>query len=112
MNREIAAYSCSEKWLTEKRTGLNENPLETHHPNGTIFCITGMAVRIQYSNRGYGLAVLDRLIDIARGAGCKKIVLETTHAQGLYLKRDFQITRSREGRGISLDMMTLHLVRP
>jgi N-acetylglutamate synthase-like GNAT family acetyltransferase len=112
IEKEIAAYGCSEKWLMEREPGLNENPLETHHPNGTVFCITGMAVRIKYRNRGYGLALLDHLIEIARREGCKKIVLETTHAQDLYLKRDFQIVQSREDRGIHLDIMTLELEGP
>ena len=47
-NGEIAAYGCSEKWLTEREPGLDENPLDTHKPDGRIFCITGMAVRIKH----------------------------------------------------------------
>src|SRR5215210_8329796 len=42
---EIAAYGCSEKWLTEREPGLDENPLETHQPDGRILYISGMAVR-------------------------------------------------------------------
>lgn len=108
-NGEIAAYGCSEKWLTEREPGLDENPLDTHKPDGKIFCITGMAVRIKHRGKGYGLAVLDYLIEIARDERCVKIVLETTHAQGLYLKRDFQIVQSRTEREVTLDIMALDL---
>jgi ribosomal protein S18 acetylase RimI-like enzyme len=106
---EIAAYGCSEKWLSEREPSLDENPLDTHKPNGKIFCITGMAVRVKHRGKGYGLAVLDYLIQIAKHEQCTKIVLETTHAQGLYLKRDFKTVRSRNERDVSLDIMSLDL---
>ncbi len=108
-DNEIAAYGCSEKWLTERDLGLDENLLATHQLDGKIFCITGMAVKMKYRKRGYGLLILDKLIEIARGEGCKKIVLETTHAQDLYLKRGFKTVRNRTEREISLDIMSLDL---
>jgi len=106
---EIAAYGCSEKWLTEREPSLDENPLTTHQPDGRILCITGMAVKPKYRGRGYSLLVLDKLIEIAHNEGCKKIVLETTHAQDLYLKRGFQTVQNRTERGISLDIMSLDI---
>jgi ribosomal protein S18 acetylase RimI-like enzyme len=108
-DNEIAAYGCSEKWLTEREPGLDENAAATHEPDGRIFCITAMAVKMKYRRRGYGLLVLDKLIEIAHGEGCKNIVLETTHAQGLYLKRGFKTVKNRTERGISLDVMSLEL---
>lgn len=108
----IVAYGCGEKWLTEREPGLGENPLETHHPDGRIFCITGMAVRLRHRRKGYGLAVLERLIEIARQEGCTKILLETTHAQGLYLKRGFRKVGSREEWGIILDVLVLDNIQP
>ena len=109
LDGEIAAYGCSEKWLADRDPGLGEDPIKTHHAGGKIFCITGMAVRMKYRGKGYGLAVLDKLIEIAHQEGCTKIILETTHAQGLYFKRGFRIVRSREERGIRLDVMALDL---
>jgi ribosomal protein S18 acetylase RimI-like enzyme len=106
---EIAAYGCSEKWLTEREPGLGQDPLATHQPDGKIFCITAMAVKMKYRRRGYGLLILDKLIEIAHLEGCKKIVLETTHAQGLYQKRGFQTVQHRTERGIPLDVMSLEL---
>jgi len=108
-DNEIAAYGCSEKWLTEHEPGLDENPLATHQPEGRILCITAMAVKLKYRGRGYGLLVLDKLIEIAHREGCKKIVLETTHAQGLYLKRSFTVVQNYIERGISLDVMSLDI---
>lgn len=108
-DNEIAAYGCSEKWLTEREPGLDENPLATHQPEGRILCITGMAVKMKYQKRGYGLLILDKLIEIAHREGCRKIILETTHAQGLYLKRGFTTVQTRTERGVSLDVMSLDI---
>ncbi len=108
-DNEIAAYGCAEKWLTEREPGLDENPLATHQLDGRIFCITALAVKTKYRGRGYRLVVLDKLIEIAHNEGCRKIVLETTHAQDLYLKRGFKTVQSRTERGISLDVMSLDI---
>src|SRR5512141_626262 len=63
---EIAAYGCSEKWLNEREPGLDENPAATHHIDGKILCITAMAVKSNFRGRGYGLLMLDKLIEMAR----------------------------------------------
>jgi ribosomal protein S18 acetylase RimI-like enzyme len=108
-DNEIAAFGCSEKWLTERELGLDENPLVTHQPEGRILCITSMAVKMNHRGRGFGLRILDKLIEIAHREGCRKIVLETTHAQGLFLKRGFKTVQNRTERGISLDVMSLDI---
>jgi [ribosomal protein S18]-alanine N-acetyltransferase len=106
---EIAAFGSSEKWLTEREPILDENALVSHQPDGRIFCITAMAVKKKYRGRGYGLLVLDKLIEIAHNEGCRKIVLETTDAQDLYLKRGFKTVQNRTERGISMDVMSLDI---
>lgn len=108
-DNEIAAYGCSEKWLTEREPGLDENPLVTHQPGGRILYITAMAVKMKYRGRGYGLRILDKLIETAHQEGCRKIVLETTHAQGLFLKRGFKTVQNRTERGVALDVMSLDI---
>ncbi len=108
-DNEIAAYGCSEKWLNEHEPALDESPLRSHEPDGRIFRIASMAVKMKYRGRGYGLVVLDKLIEIAQMEGCKKIVLETTDAQGLYLKRGFKTLQNRTERGITFDVMSLDL---
>ena len=106
---EIAAFGCSEKWLTEREPGLDQNPVATHQPDGRIFCITAMAVKMKYRGRGYGLLVLDKLMEIAHLEGCRKIVVETAHAQGLYLQRGFKTVQTRTEHGISFDVMALEI---
>jgi len=106
---EVAAYGCSEKWLAEREPGLDQDPLITHQPGGRIFCITAMAVKKKYRGRGYSLLVLDKLMEIAHLEGCRKIVLETTHAQDLYRKRGFKTVQTRIERGVSLDVMSLDI---
>lgn len=108
-DNEIAAYGTSEKWLTERQPALNENAMVSHKPDGRILCITGVAVKAKYRGRGYSLLVLDKLIEIAHREGCRKIILETTHAQDLYLKRGFTTVQNRTERGISLDVMALEI---
>lgn len=108
-DNEIAAYGCSEKWLTEREPGLDENPMATHQPDGRIFCITAMAVKKKFQGRGFGLLVLDKLIETAHAEGCKRIVVETTHAHDLYLKRGFKKVTNRTQDGISLDVMALDI---
>src|SRR5215212_7953547 len=106
---EIAAYGCSEKWLTEREPALDEDASVTHQPDGRILCITAMAVRKKYQGRGYSLLMLDKLMEIAHREGCRKIVLETTHAQDLYQQRGFKTVQTRTERGISLDVMSLDI---
>jgi len=106
---EIAAYGCSEKWLTEREPGLDENPTTTHNLDGKILCITSMAVKTNFRGRGYGLLILDKMIEIGRRENCGQIIVETTHAQGLFQKRGFNTLRKRTEREISLDVMLLNL---
>ncbi len=106
---EVAGYGCAEKWLAEPEPGLDENSPATHQRDGRIFCITAMAVKTKYRGRGYGTLILDKLIEIARMERCQKIVLETTQAQELYLKRGFKTVRKRTERGVSLEVMSLDL---
>ena len=108
-DNEIAAYGCSEKWLTEREPALDENPKTSHQPEGRVFYISGMAVKEKYRGRGYGLRVLDKLISIAHSEGCRKIIVETTNAQGLFLKREFKTIQNRTDGGNSLDVMALDI---
>jgi hypothetical protein len=48
-------------------------------------------------------------MEIAHNEGCRKIILETTQAQDLYLKRGFQVIHNRTERGISLEVMSLEI---
>lgn len=104
---EIAAFGCSEKWLTEREPGLDENPATTHNIDGKILCITAMAVKSNFRGHGYGLLMVDKLIEVARRENCSQIIVQTTHAQGLLKKRGFKSIRKRTEREVSLDVMSL-----
>ena len=104
---EIAAYGCSEKWLTEREPSLNENPATAHHIDGKILYVTAMAVKSNFRGRGYGLLMLDKLIEMARRESCGQIIVETTHAQGLFKKRGFETLRKHTQREVSSDVMSL-----
>ena len=106
---EIAGYGCSEKWLAEHEQGVDDNPLATHQPEGRIFCITALAVKKIGRGKGYGLRILDKLIEMARGEGCRKMIVETTQAQGFFLKRGFETVQHRTERGTTVDVMSLEL---
>ena len=106
---EVAAFGCSEKWLTEREPGLDENPSITHQPDGRILCITAMAVKKKFQGRGYSLVVLDKLMQVAHNEGCRKIIVETPHAQDLYQQRGFQTVQTRTERGVSMDVMSLDI---
>ena len=108
-DHEVAAYGCSEKWLEEREPGLDEDPSVTHQRDGRVFCITSLAVKKKFQGRGYGLLVLDKMLEIAHNHGCRKIVLETTHAQDLYQKRGFKTVQNRTERGTALDVMSLEI---
>jgi ribosomal protein S18 acetylase RimI-like enzyme len=108
-DHEIAAYGCSEKWLTEREPGLDEDPVVIHQPEGRILCITTLAVKMKYRGRGYGSRILDKFLEIAHGERCQKIVLETAYAQGFFLKRGFKTVQKRMERGISLEVMSLDI---
>lgn len=106
---EVAGYGCSEKWLTEREPGLEESHPAVHQPDGRILCITGLAVGMKYQGRGYRLRILDRMIEIAHREGCRKIIVETTHAQDLYQSRGFQTAQTRMEGGASVDVMSLDI---
>ena len=103
----IVGYGCGEKWLALEDPTLDEDPALRHHVDGTVFCITGMAVRLSHRGRGLGLALAQRLLAIARDQGCQHVVLETTHAQGLYERLGFHRTGERAQEGVTLTIMRL-----
>lgn len=84
---------------------MNEDPTSSHDPAGAIFCITGMAVRLSHRGRGLGMAVAKHLLEIAQEQGCHQVILEITHAQGLWRRLGFLPTTQREQGGAILTVM-------
>ncbi len=105
----VLGYGSSEKWLHDREPALNEDPSTTHNPYGRIFCITAMAVRWAYWKQGLGSAILERLMSVARQQRCKRVILETTHAQRFYLRRGFQVANERRQGHVVLYIMQFTL---
>lgn len=70
------------------------------HPEGGAE-IRRMSVRRDLRRRGLGGAILTRLIEDARAAGCRKVILETTSAWtdavAFYQRRGFRVTHHQGG---------------
>lgn len=101
----IAGYGSSEKWATEREPVMNEDAFASHDSSRRIFRITAMAVKNDYQNRGVGSAILDRLLSIAHEQGCRRVVLETTHAKQFYLHRGFHVAGTRQQMNAMLFVM-------
>jgi len=105
----IVGYGSSEKWLQDPDPVTGEPPQAAHDPDGTILCITAIAIRNSYRGRGFGTDILDGLIDVAKRHNCRKIKLETSHAADFYLHRGFQIAKHKEQCGLSLTVLEMEL---
>lgn len=109
---ETVGYACAEKWAEDREPQIGQDPFTVHHRYGRVFCITGMAVRAAHRGRGGGRALLDQLLALAQAEGCQKVVLETSHAAGFYLKRGFVVTGERQHGAALLYIMELNLEQP
>ena len=106
---EFVGYGCSEKWLHERDPALDDNPHETHHANGRIFCITTIALLSELRGQGLGGMLLDALLAVARQHNCYKVLVETALAQNFYLRCGWQPVKTRVQRGVTLDVFSLQL---
>jgi len=105
----LIGYGTSEKWLSQREPTMDEDPFTTHCPEGYFFCVTAMAVRNDWRNRGVGASILAFLIEIAKNERCQVVILETTHAQNFYLKRGFKIIGERKQMNRTLSILSLNL---
>ena len=105
----IAGYLTTEKWSELREPALDEDPQESHRPDGQVLNITTLAVAPACQNQGLGPRLLDCAIDIARQEGCRQIILETAHAERFYLRHRFRRTGTRTERGIRMAIMVLDL---
>lgn len=105
----IAGYLTTEKWAELREPVLDEDPQESHRPDGRVLCITTLAVAPDCQNQGLGVRLLDRSISIARQEGCRQIILETAHAERFYLRHRFRRTGARTERKIEMAIMVLDL---
>ena len=111
-NPLIAGYLTTEKWAELREPALDEDPQESHRPDGQVLNITTLAVAPACQNQGLGPRLLACAIDIARQEGCRQIILETAHAERFYLRHRFRRTGARMERGIRMAIMVLDLTDP
>ena len=105
----IAGYLTTEKWAELREPALDEDPQESHRPDGGVLNITTLAVAPACQNLGLGARLLDSAIAIARQEGCRQIILETAHAERFYLRHRFRRIGARTERGIRMAIMVLDL---
>ena len=67
----IAGYLTTEKWVELREPALDEDPQESHRPDGGVLNITTLAVAPVCQNQGLGARLLDHAIGIARQEGCR-----------------------------------------
>jgi len=110
-NGKTIGYASSEKWSQEYEPLLDIDPFARHAKNGHMFCISSFAIRLTHRGKGFGLFLLDHLIEIARHHSCAAMILSTVQAQEFYSKRGFQITASllKPNSNIALTVMKLDL---
>lgn len=109
MVTETLGYLTTEKWLEVRDPVLNEDPHETHRPEGTILNITTLAIAPAHQNRGLGARLVEQAVLVAQRNGCTHIVLETAHAVTFYERHHFVQIGERLQRDIPLHIMLYDL---
>jgi ribosomal protein S18 acetylase RimI-like enzyme len=105
----FVGYLTSEKWKQMREPALDEDPTQTHEPDGTLLNITTLVVGRPFQGRGLGALLLEHVLTIARQERCTQIVLETAHAQRFYRQHGFVQVAERQQRGIVLAVMHLQI---
>lgn len=103
----IIGYGSSERWGHRREPALDEDPHQSHVPDGPIFCITGMAVRYSHQRQGWGTRLLHGLLSLAASEGCQGVILETSPARRFYERHGFTGTQKRVERDATLHVMWL-----
>jgi len=106
---ELLGYLTTEKWHSRREPMLNEDPRQSHQPNGTVLNITTLAVAPAHQNRKLGGQLVAEAIAIARRENCTDIVLETAHAVSFYERHQFVKIGERVQRDIPLFIMHYHV---
>lgn len=106
---KLLGYLTTEKWEKVREPALDEDPYQTHKPNGHVLNITTLAVGRMHQKRGLGERLLQQAIAIARSEECTEIILETARAEQFYQRHSFETVGERQQRGITLYIMRFSL---
>lgn len=104
-NGTVAGYLTTEKWNDLRDPVLNEDPTETHKPDGTIFNITTLAIVPEFQNQRLGEKLLQYAESLGRSEGCTDVILETARARKFYERHGYKLVGKREQQGVSLFVM-------
>ncbi len=105
----IVGYLTTEKWAEAREPALDEDPYQTHQPNGTVLNITTLAIAPAAQNQRLGSRLVEQAIQIAQNEGCRQIILETAYAKRFYIQHDFELVGERVERGIQLFILQYDL---
>ena len=107
----VAGYLTCEKWAALREPALDEDPWETHDPQGQVLNITTLAVAPEFQNRQLGPLLLAEALAVAGRENCAQIVLETAKARSWYLRHGFEQIGERDQRGFPLYIMRKFVTR-
>ncbi len=110
-HQQILGYLTTEKWATLREPALDEDPRQTHQPQGQILNITTLAITPAHQQRKLGGRLIEHALTIARQEGCTTIILETAHAERFYQSHHFTKIGERQQRGILLHIMRYDLTK-
>ena len=101
----VAGYLTTEKWHEIRDPVLNEDPSETHKPDGTVLNITTLAIAPAFQNQRLGERLLKHAESLARSEGCTDVILETARAVRFYERHGYTLVSEREQQGVRLFVM-------
>jgi ribosomal protein S18 acetylase RimI-like enzyme len=110
-HQQILGYLTTEKWATLREPALDEDPYQTHQPQGQILNITTLAIAPAHQQRKLGARLVEHALVIARQERCTAIILETAHAERFYQRHYFTKIGERQQRGILLHIMYYDLTQ-
>lgn len=107
----VVGYISSEKWREMRTPKMFEDPRTTHSPDGTILCITALAVSPEHQRDGKGSQLLTRLISVAAKDGCHKAVVETISAERFYGQHGFTAAGEIQDGTMTAQVLVRELAR-
>lgn len=106
----VSGYLTTEKWFEAREPSLNEDPTETHKPNGTVLNITTLAIVPAFQNQRLGSQLLAYAEQLASSQGCHEVILETARAKRFYERHGYTLVGERQQQGVHLYIMHRFLI--
>ncbi|MEM7112830.1 MAG: GNAT family N-acetyltransferase [Chloroflexota bacterium] len=101
----VVGYLTTEKWAEAREPMLNEDPTESHKPDGKVLNITTLAIVPAFQNQQLGAWLLAYAEEFAISEGCREMILETARAKRFYERHGYGLVGEREQQGVHLYIM-------